>query len=108
MKNKRGISLIVLIITIIVIAILAATVIISMNKNNPISSSKEAKFKSDISAIQTELEMYKANNIIANEDVINITADKDTNPSIKEIIPSINDKYANILKIEKGLRLYKV
>ena len=52
--------------------------------------------------------MYKANNIIANEDVINITADKDTNPSIKEIIPSINDKYANILKIEKGLRLYKV
>ena len=46
MKNKRrGISLMVLIVTIIVIIILALTVILTLSKNNPIESAREAKFK---------------------------------------------------------------
>ncbi len=43
MDNKKGISLIVLVITIIVIIILASAVISSFSKNNPIDSAKEAK-----------------------------------------------------------------
>lgn len=58
MKKKKGISLIVLIVTIIVIIILAVTVILTVTKNNPIESAKEAVFKEDVRAFQDELNMY--------------------------------------------------
>jgi type II secretory pathway pseudopilin PulG len=58
LTQKRGISLIVLIVTIIVIIILAATVILTITKNNPVSSAKEATFKEDMTNIQDELSMY--------------------------------------------------
>ena len=56
--QKRGISLIVLIVTIIAIIILAAAVILTISKNNPVSSAKEATFKEDMANIQDELSMY--------------------------------------------------
>jgi hypothetical protein len=56
MKNKRkGISLIVLVITIIVIIILAGTVVLSLSKNNPISSATEATFKASEQEYNSEL-----------------------------------------------------
>lgn len=58
MKKKKGISLIVLIITIIVIIILAAAIILTITKNNPMSSAKEATFKTDIRNFQDSLAMY--------------------------------------------------
>ena len=58
LTHKKGISLIVLIITIIVIIILAAAVILTISKNNPVSSAKEATFKEDVTAMQDELSMY--------------------------------------------------
>ena len=58
LTHKRGISLIVLIVTIIVITILAAAVILTITKNNPVSSAKEATFKEDMANIQDELSMY--------------------------------------------------
>ena len=48
LTQKRGISLIVLIVTIIVIIILASAVIITVGKNNPVESAREAKIKEDI------------------------------------------------------------
>ncbi|MEG1059129.1 MAG: hypothetical protein RSD14_02700, partial [Clostridia bacterium] len=45
---KRGISLMVLIVTIVVIVILAGAVILGLNRNNPIKNSKEAVTKSDM------------------------------------------------------------
>ena len=56
--HKKGISLIVLIVTIIVIIILEAAVILTITKNNPVSSAKEATFKEDMANIQDELSMY--------------------------------------------------
>ena len=58
LTHKRGISLIVLIVTIIVIIILAAAVILTITKNSPVSSAKEATFKEDMANIQDELSMY--------------------------------------------------
>ena len=58
LTQKRGISLIVLVVTIIVIIILAASVILTVTKNNPVSSAKEATFKEDMTSIQDELSMY--------------------------------------------------
>ena len=42
LSNKRGISLIVLAITIVIITILAVAVILSFNSNNPIDNAYEA------------------------------------------------------------------
>ena len=58
LTHKKGISLIVLIVTIIVIIILASAVILTITKNNPVSSAKEATFKEDMTAMQDELSMY--------------------------------------------------
>lgn len=63
-KNKKGISLMVLIITIIVVIILAATVIFALTKNNPVSSAKEAAFKSDIRNFQDSLAMYVGKQLV--------------------------------------------
>ena len=57
-SDKKGISLIVLVITIIVIIILAVAVILSIANNNPIENAKEARFKNDIKTIEEDLNMY--------------------------------------------------
>ena len=57
-KNKIGISLIVLVITIIVIIILSGTVILSLANNSPIESLTEVKFKVDMKNVQNEVLLY--------------------------------------------------
>ena len=46
--NKKGISLIVLVITIIVMIILATAIILSLNSSNIVEKAKEAKTASDM------------------------------------------------------------
>lgn len=58
MKNKQGISLIVLIVTIIVIIILAAAVILTLNNNNPIDSSRVAQLTDNRSSINSAINLY--------------------------------------------------
>lgn len=58
MKNKQGISLIVLIVTIIVIIILAAAVILTLNNNNPIDSSRVAQLADNRSSINSAINLY--------------------------------------------------
>ena len=56
--KRRGISLIVLIITIVVIIILATAIMINLSQTNVINNANEAVFKSDISTMQDELTIY--------------------------------------------------
>ena len=42
------------------IIILAAVVVLTINKNNPIESAKETAFKEDVRVFQDELNMYIA------------------------------------------------
>ena len=58
MKNKQGISLIVLIVTIIVIIILAAAVILTLNNNNPIDSSRVANLTDSRANINSAISLY--------------------------------------------------
>lgn len=58
MKNKQGISLIVLIVTIIVIIILAAAVILTLNQNNPIDSSRVAQLADNRANINSAINLY--------------------------------------------------
>ena len=61
-STKRGISLIVLVITIIVMAILAGTVIITISNTNVINEASKTKIKSDLSSLQDMVGTYVANN----------------------------------------------
>lgn len=52
-KEKQGISLIVLVITIIVMIILAATIIVSLNNNEIIKNANEAVQAYDLAQVKT-------------------------------------------------------
>ena len=112
MKKKKGISLIVLIITIIVVIILAVTVILTITKNNPIESAKEAVFKEDVRAFQDELNMYISNEYtrLQGQRDIKITAkkyekngDKD---SVYTYVPDFKKKYEGKLAIKDDMIVY--
>ena len=61
-KKLKGISLIVLVITILVLSILAATVIISLSNTNIISGANKAVLKSNIQSLQDRVTSYTADN----------------------------------------------
>ena len=91
-NSKNGISLITLVITIVVIIILAAAVVLTLGNNNPIEKAKEAKIMQDISNMQDELNMYISSRYVSTLGEFNINTfnvNKDTTPSIAEVIPSI-------------------
>jgi hypothetical protein len=113
MKNK-GISLIVLVITIIVIIILAGAVILSLADNNPIGTANEAAYKSNISGYNSELAMAVANQYLLDNNfnegnfnagvwdgnTANITG------TIKEYIPSIKAVDAAKFEIQNSKLVY--
>lgn len=115
MGNKlKGISLVVLVITILVVIILATAVIISIVNNNPINTANEAVFKSDLTSFQNELEVYKTNQYASNlggynSDTLqaNLTyveenGQVDTTRTILNILPSLGTKYKNKVEIVNG------
>ena len=114
--KRKGISLIVLIITIIVVIILAVTVILTLSKNNPIESAKEATFKEDIRAYQDELNMYIAKEYQQSAGMRDwkITAteyEKDStkenyNNSVYKYLNSFKKKYENKLAIKDDMIAY--
>ena len=104
--KKKGISLIVLIVTIIVIIILSAVVVMTLNRNNPVNSAKEAVFREDISNFKAELEIYKAEMKYRKEDPNNLNANRETTPHIQEVITSMSDKYTKKLEVRKGNLVY--
>ena len=94
-----------MIVTIIVIIILAAVVVLILSKNNPIQSSKEARFKEDIRSIQDELSMYFASEYAKNPgsfdpSTINLSVDK-----MVEGLPS-SKVYKEKIVISKGKIVY--
>ena len=55
--QSTGISLIALVITIIVILILSATVVMSLNNNNILTNSSNARYATDLDTMQSYLEL---------------------------------------------------
>ena len=103
MKNK-GISLIVLIITIVVIIILATAIIVNLAQTNIIGNANEAVVKQDFKTMQDELTLYKSDKYV--EEKGNFKAedlDVTDKAEISEIIPSIKGiKYEDYVVIEDG------
>ena len=95
------------------IIILAAVVILTISKNNPIESSKEAAFKEDVRTIQDELAMYIAKDYTnkAGQRDNKINADKYTTDgatdSVYTYIPSFSKKYEGKFVIQNDELTYK-
>ena len=118
-KGKRGISLIVLVITIAVIVIIATVVILTLNENSPVGRAREATFKSDMKTIEEEFTMYVSNKSVeskgkfeletlnAGEDNIIYNTKEGEGGNIYEVIPSAKKKYEGEFEIIKGELYYK-
>ncbi|MDD2376840.1 MAG: hypothetical protein PHO88_05160, partial [Clostridia bacterium] len=109
MKNKKGISLIVLVITIIVIIILAGAVILSLANNNPIESANEATFKTNVAEYNSELAIAIANEYLQNSSFDSATFDAgvwdgtgDGTGTIKEYITSMSEVDAAKYEIQSS------
>lgn len=78
-KEKGGISLIVLVVTIVVITILSAAIILFAINTNIIKNSKKAAFQNDIANFKEELVQYKHNKTVdsGDYDMYTLSADKD-------------------------------
>ena len=66
---KRGISLIVLVVTILVLSILATVVIVNLSNTNIIGTASEAKYKTLVSSTKETLENAKAENVYLNGNI---------------------------------------
>jgi hypothetical protein len=102
MRNRSGISLIVLVITIIVIIILAGTVILSLSKNNPILSAQEATFKNDMDSLQSGLTMYMTKQYAQTLGGFDINT---MNGEVSTYIPGVT-KYDSSFDVLKGKLIY--
>ncbi len=96
MKRKKGISLIVLVITIIVIVILATSVILSLADTNVIEQANEASFKANIESYNSELTLAISNKYIQdtsfnpnNFNAIPWDGSESVTGTVKQYIPSI-------------------
>jgi len=103
MKNK-GISLIVLIITIVVIIILATAIIVNLAQTNIIGNSNEAVVKQDFKAMQDELTLYIADKFADTKGTLDITTvDANTVDEVKKILKSSSkSKYIEYVRIVDG------
>lgn len=112
--SKKGISLVVLIITIGVMLILVATVVLNLKDDDTITKAKEAVLREDILTYQTELKSYiddKKFDAITNGTYYSSSDDvllvNNTNyDSIKTVIPSFASKYNGIFSIKNGELFY--
>ena len=111
MKSNKGLSLIVLIITIIVVIILASVVILTISKNNPIESAKEARFKEDIRSFQDELAMYISSEMVKDYNGIRekiTTSNMPSTDEMKQYIASFSKKYEHKLGIYNDELVYYI
>ena len=114
-NNSRGISLIVLVITIVVTIILVSVILLNLQNNNPIDSAKEVRFKSDIDNFKDEISISYTNGKTENfkfkfSDMDVSIGEKNESGSdykIKEYIPSITEEYIDRLGIKDGNLIYK-
>ncbi len=100
MNERKGISLIVLVITILVMIILAGVVVVSLQKNNPIEKAKQARiqtnFKSLIEIMNTHLVTIDAQDKKKSE--INYSKEED----LENIFGNAMSEYKNRLEIKEG------
>ena len=106
-KEKKGVSLIVLVITIIIVIILAGITIISLSQNAPIGKAKEATFKNEVTGLKSELEAYIAQQEIDTNGKFKRDEFNASGEELEKIMPSIeNSDYLQKVEIVNGKLVY--
>ena len=106
MKNKKGISLIVLVITVIIMIILASAIIITLSNANIMNKAEEAVLKTDVKNLQQELALKLAEKKMEDmsfemDDIYELEV-----ADIQKYIPSFLEKYEGKLCIKNGQLAY--
>jgi type II secretory pathway pseudopilin PulG len=105
--NRRGISLIVLVITIIVIVILAGAVIINLANNGPVMQASQATFKANLAEYNNELSLYISNQYLLNDGKFNSDSLNALTPAeVKDIIKGITAEDAQKIRVIDGKLAY--
>lgn len=100
--EKKGISLIVLIITIIVIIILAGAVILSLTNTDILGNSKKAKLKSNLNNYKEELSLNISDAQAADQDLEARDITTTTDVQTKVYIPSMQVEDEGKYLIQNG------
>jgi Tfp pilus assembly protein PilE len=113
MKRNKGISLIVLVITIIVIIILAGSVILSLSNSNPIIQANQARLKTTADAYNSELLLSITKQYVLDSSFVATSFNarvwdgvSSTTGTIKQYIPSITTQDALKYEIQNSKLVY--
>lgn len=108
--NKRGISLIILIVTIVISLILLSIVIFNLNNDNVTTKATEVSFKANINTFKNELELYILNKrmeLISKGERLDPSTLNINGQDLGNIIPSIkNTPYISMFEIANGNLVY--
>jgi len=107
---KKGISLIVLVITIIILSILATVVITTLSETNIINKANITLFKNDMASYKEKYQFYLTNKLLEDStfksDTLNVASSETA--KISEILGNdIKDEYKNNFGIIAGRLIYK-
>ena len=114
-KNKKGITLVALIVTIVVLLILAGVSLnLLIGNNGIITRAKQAKISNDLSSYKEQVAMFIADKKTENPEFYesSLTAGKNNlyyntktsedEKTIKDIIKDVKDEYLDSLEVVKG------
>lgn len=114
-KNKKGITLVALVITIIVLLILAGVTIATLTGDNGIlTNATQAKFKNQMAGLQEELQLFMAEKttespseflpetLNAGLTLLEYNTKKDEGGNIYQIFSHLPDQYASKVEVIKG------
>ena len=114
-ENKKGITLVALIVTIVVLLILAGVSLnLLIGNNGIITRAKQAKISNDLSSYKEQLAMFIADKKTENPEFYesSLTAGKNNlyyntktsedEKTIKDIIKDVKDEYLDSLEVVKG------
>lgn len=111
--SKKGISLILLVITIIIMIILAGAIVLDLTENNPIGDATETKFKTDLVAYRDELDVYISDKKVdAARSGLTYDPEDDTElddlsgASMLSVLTNYKDEYDTKLAIKNGKLVY--
>ena len=114
-KNKKGITLVALVVTIVVLLILAGVSLnLLIGNNGIITRAKQTKISNDLSSYKEQLAMFISEKKVENPEFYesSLTAGKDNlyyntktsenEKTIKDIISDVKDEYLESLEVIKG------
>lgn len=99
---KKGISLLILVVSVLVMIILAGVIINSMQKNNPITDAKESKFKTDLAAVKESAEQRMQELMISKRGDFEINTYNRTPEEMNKFVEKMPKHLEGYVIIENG------